>query len=110
MVTVPALKLDLHEFVKEDTGVYDVGFFNPPSSEVHLSDARIGLDLFLNEARQALSKGGLTDAQRKHILRIAEYARACSIVTTWSAPRSSPATPVDVRSCRAGSPRQETVA
>lgn len=81
MVTTPALKLDLAELdnikiIEESTGVYDTGFFNIKSTSEHLSDARIGLDLFLNEANQALQRSDLTNDQRIHIARIVTFVQS----------------------------------
>lgn len=63
------------------TGTYDLDFFQlqspgiVPSKPVTLAldDARLGLDLFLDEARVALLSSELTDDQRIHVSTIITY-------------------------------------
>lgn len=80
----------------EPTNTYDMRFFDggnpgdklaevPPvnrrkTTEMHLEDARVGLDLFLGEMTHVLvhGKADLTDHQRVHLERITEFVQALS--------------------------------
>lgn len=59
------------------TGVYDLDFFKIPPvlkpANMALDDARVGLSLFLEEARTAMQTGELSDEQRIQINTIATY-------------------------------------
>lgn len=77
---------DVDEGWEEVTREYDVHAFEPRpvgtadrrSTVQMLKDAKVGLDLFLNEASVALIVGhaDLTDFQRAHITRIVTYIEA----------------------------------
>lgn len=62
------------------TGEYDVSFFRqglsiePPKSGLeHLSDARVGMSLFIEEAQRALETTDLTVDQRIHVATILSF-------------------------------------
>lgn len=68
---------------EEVTGIYNVQFFQgsdvkPVSPLEHLGDARIGLDLFLEEATKALEipNDELTADQRIHVATIVSFIEA----------------------------------
>lgn len=79
---------DVDEGWEEVTREYDLRAFEPRpvgvadsrSTVQMLKDARVGLDLFLNEASVALIVGhaDLTEFQRGHLARIVTYIQALS--------------------------------
>lgn len=68
---------------EEVTGIYDLNFFGlnrpkeaPVDAHRLMEDARIGLNLFLEEASRALETDDLTIDQRCHVATIVSYIEA----------------------------------